>query len=69
MDQFMGLQAEPPLRVCQDIADDLVRILSGAGLQEVVLGRKGGIGGQGLSDIDHLHLVDMGQDDRCALFG
>ena len=47
MDQFMCLQAEPPLRVCQDIADDLVRILSGAGLQEMVLGRKGGIGGQG----------------------
>jgi len=77
----VGLEGEVPVRVTEDIVDDLGGVLTGTGLEiEMggrdlrcpmlhVLGWGAGRCGGGLGKIDDFQFIGTGKDDAGALFG
>ena len=77
----MGLKGEVPVRVTEDVVDDLGGVLAGAGLEiEMrggdlfcpmlnVLGRCGGRCVGSVGKIDDFQFIGTGKDDAGALFG
>ena len=65
----MGLQAESPCRVLEDVFDDFPCVLARARLQEMIARWNSHVFGYVLPDIDHFDFVDFRENDRRVLLG